>query len=437
MKKKYQSIFFAILNTFLGLILVFYPIRLPVIDEVEEKVYKYSFKLKQYFRVNSEEQYLDKENLVFIDTSNDIEVVKSNETNRNEVVVSRRALLQCLNKLKPFKNRLKFIICDIALEAAEDSNTAFLDAVKYFDKKKIFAQNNISNRPQNIPKASTVVDILSGKLLTYNLLHKSTPTLPLEIYLKIHSSQKAKVFSSIFDSVEVPFLKIGNRYYFKELIVEPKVSKSDLEPKSFDDSLSTNPVMFFELADYTNFADSTNTLNKIIVIANLNEKGNDIHEDLLGKTYGSLFLMNTYFGIRDGVGQISFMWLLFIFISFFFFFYEAQIHQIDYFKHMKRNSALQNLKNYIKLILNKINNFFFYFLKQILKLTDSKINFLKKYCKLDIFSILGLVLLLAIIVFISFLVFNVHIRFIHCWFIVIFEKLLFKSINFLNKFYHA
>lgn len=439
MSKTYKCLTLTLFNTLIGIIFVFYQIKLPIIDSVESEVYVLSFKVKKTISNLFSGNDIEKENFVFVDTSNDIEVVKSYTTEKKEVVVSREELLACLDQLKPYKDSLKLIVCDISLEAIEDTNKKLINTIKYFDKKILFAQNNVIKEPHSIKKASTTVDVVSGKLFTYSLFKENEPTLPLAIHLCLFPEEEITSYKSLVGGFDMPFIKVGNNYKLSELIVEPQINIDDIqpEPMRFDDTTDLKPTMFFELGEYKNYIDSINTHNKIIIIANLSEKGNDFHEDILGKTYGSLFLINAYMGIRDGAGEISFLWMFFMLITLSFFFYESQIHQMDYFKYLKRDSTLYNLKDEVQTILDKLNSFFLNILKKIFRLSEYKIEVFKKSMKIDVFSMIGMVLLLILIAIISFFIFNVQIRFIHCWFIIIFEKYLFKMVYYVNKLYYA
>jgi len=287
------------------------------------------------------------ENFLLINTSRNNQIVSlDNDNITNTIITDRRVLAEKLKILDENSEKIAFVLCDIFFDIYSDDNEAdsLLQSViiKLSEKNK-FAMPAYFNDKENV----IIEPIFSGN---YGLS-------------QYRSSYLNKQF------LKYSFITY-NQYLQLPLIAYQNVYGKKLEKKSFafvnyymtSGRLSLNTIIPAFRYTQANLVEGTNYFHlglfedyyiregQVVIIGDFEGKS-DVHHTIADLSSGALILLNIYSAIANGDNIVSFYYLIFLFIVFFYVSYHS-----FFYKYKIKHRATKFGKIMV-VIANKINYF--------------------------------------------------------------------------------
>ena len=392
----------TIINILIAFTLLFFRPILPFLKSAEVEFYGKTVWLKREL-LKIDDRPAENE-ILYIDTHFANQLVECTETVGNELITDRQLLIAALDSIKSHKTEIKALICDINFTDSTVFDRTLIKLIQSLGSKIILPkdENNIFKSKLNLYYAE--VDEIHGALVQYPLKYKNTYTFPVAIWKSINPNQELDLLPNW-----LPFIKINDNLYPSKLIIEPRIRPEHLDSKEYNYSSLNSFAEYFQISQIK---------NKIIIIGNFNENGNDKHQSILPYTYGGLAVLNTYLMIEAKDSTITLGWLIFMSLSLFIFFINQQMVFIPIFRHLKIFSMSKNQLFKFNLSFPLFNNF-----KEKISNFRKKASIKGTITFSDIFKIF---LSLTTIALISYFVFGFHIEYFIISLIVPFEVLLYR-----------
>lgn len=422
--------FIALLNTLLSFLIIFYRPIIPIIRSAEIELYGYSAGIKRTI-LGLHDDKPSNEEIIFVNTSNENEFILNDYG--NEVIVNRKTLTECLKKINTIKDSIRLVVCDIQIANESIYDSLLLKEIVNLKGKIISPKDCTTIYTKKATHFWAEVEEIHGTLVQYPLKYHTELTYPTGIFQMLHPKTPINTYAGF-----LPFINIGGSIFPERVIIEPRIRVEHIEQRQQSKNAITDTLKPYypmeNLGSFTKFFVPQTLKNKIIVIGNFSENGNDKHMGIVPYTYGALAVMNTYLMIENGDSVISFSWLFSIGLLLFLYFMREQIYWFKQFITQKRfvNKRIKgyyakiiaickkNLPDKVNCMLSKIR----------ISLKKAGIN--ENSLILSILSSIGFVTVIALI---SYLVFNFHIEYILINLLIAFEIIIMQVTIFVKTLF--
>lgn len=411
-----QLLLLLTVNVLLAFIIIFYAAQIPFFKNAEISFYGLISTIKR--QILSIDDKPKKSEYLFVDTSYTNQLNTTADGIGNEAIVDRKILTKSLNNLASEEN-YTLVVLDIIFNTSTVEDAKMLDAIKNIGDKIILPKNEAGIYNTSLVNYWAEPYHTNGYLIQYPLIDKDKITYPTAIYKRLFPTTDVQYFKFL------PFVKVGDSIYPKSLIIEHRIRPEHIDFFSYPRPFY-NVVTLQELSELKTL---TRLSNKIIVIGNFSESGNDVHQASIPFTYGSLAILNTYLMLKHKDSSITISWVLAIGILLLNFFHKACIRDIPKFAEFNSSFLYSGYKVWV---IKKLN------LKRIFtQLSDygciRKIKKIMLYYRIQIPSFVKSLGSLTVIATTSYVLFNFQIHFFLISLIVPFEVFTLKTLNLLVK----
>lgn len=255
------------------------------------------------------EEKPDTDEFLFINVSHDYELTDIMDEwgipIGNEPITDRKKLAEFIRILHQNDNH-RAILFDIRFDLSSSNDSSLAHAFQHLDRYVVSTHMSDSTvEDPVIPVKTAVADypISGGSFFKFKYLIKDTiKTVPIVLDEIINGKKYTKNGAFLFD---------GNKRYLNVFLIDLLVRPHDLfdaEDHYFYEHLGN--LLFLDSDDLSEI-----TKDKIIVLGDFEKY--DIHDTLLGEMPGPLILLNAYLTLKNNTNQLSWIFLIFIFLSYF------------------------------------------------------------------------------------------------------------------------
>lgn len=238
--------------------------------------------------------------LLFINVDHDVACVPRPEGAGRDVITDRRLLADALHVINQFPDAYRFVVCDIFLEGESEADGALNEELSRMDRILAPFHRDASGKPIlpafHVGHALADYQSVDGAFYKWRLMEEQGKTLPLVLYERLSGKEMTKRWG---------FYWMDGRPCLNRMIIDPK-----LRPALLTRENPRYPV-FSSLEDLARFRDAPPEVlekaihplirDRIIVIGPLSREA---HGTVLGPMGGALILMNTYYGLVQGLHMI-------------------------------------------------------------------------------------------------------------------------------------
>ncbi len=325
-KRLWKIIWMSTLNVLVMSFIAYYWLSLPRTFGDEAFFIKWSSLVKKsLFGIDEKPR---PEEVLFVDVSGskttianddqDLSFFKPQELERSfhrKVITDRQDLTAFFQLLNQHRQDIRFVLCDILFEDTTAYDHQLQQAIEELGEKVLGVSHLEEGRRYvqpviDIPNAAATYQSTDDLFLKFPLLlEDSIKTVPLVMYEKTN-----KVLFQKWG----PFYFINRQLSLPSPIVDFKVRLSDFEAGSTLQEANFAKIPMGTILESALFMDSLSMADyfkgKIILIGDFET---DLHNTPFGSTPGSLLIYNAYLSLTHQQYEISFWWILFLFISFF------------------------------------------------------------------------------------------------------------------------
>lgn len=408
-----RLVLLSFFNIAIAFVLIFTNPNIPFVKSAEIEFYSYVTGIKRVILNLGDDP--NKDSLLFIDTSYDIELAKDKYSFGKEAIVDRKKLTECFKYLNQNQDKFKLIICDINFCHFTEYDTLMLKEIRGLNKKIIFPKDSNSIYADRLNSYWAAYEEKNGILLDIPLKYGNKITYPTAIYKYLNPKASIDTLNNI-----LPFISIDNVLFPQNLIIEPRVRPEHL-------FLSEAGNIYIPNEKLSEFI-KNKTLDKkpIIIIGNLNENGNDIHQSILNNTFGSIAVFNTYLMLKNKDSSITIWWITTMLFLLFYYFSREQSKRFKNFSQFKKLISSFSIWKKIDTFLIKIKKY------SILKMSIQKnweqiikyLNISKKDYLSEISKSIGLITVIALV---SYLIFDYQINFLSIGLIIHTEIFIYRT----------
>ena len=320
LKNHKKTIIATFFHAFILLFLTLYWLNLPHIYSDEAFFIKWTSLIKKTI-LNIDPKPNPNE-VLFVDVSgNKMTIPQLNEFEElsdynRKVIVDRSHLQEFLALIVPNKEDVKHIFIDLIFEYSSPHDTIFLETAKLLNDKL-----TVVSRIDETGKYQKPIFDLNNSLATY----ESSQNIFLK-YPLFYKDSLQNISLSLLEKIDnIPverkgkFIWIDNNLSLPSPIVDFKVRPIDFK---IGTSLEDNHFSILQLGtllELSHFMEAEDVAeyfkNKLIILGDFK---NDKHETCFGNMPGPLIVYNAYLTLKEGAYRISFGWILFLFIGFWF-----------------------------------------------------------------------------------------------------------------------
>lgn len=290
---------------------------------------------------------------IFIDVSNDKEVVEDDDMGGNKTVITnRKELTNLFNAIREIGG-YKFLMCDLVFPVKTTDDDALKAEIDQLPRA------GFSLNPEGLKYAEgSVLEHLPGGKADYNYYHSDwwksndyafkfrlvddngAATLPVYMLEAIEHQQLSRKGS---------FLKFDNKwlYYFNNQTVDANIRPNNLREEPNKVAVFDIDGFLVHISDNDHAVGKRKLENKIIVVADFN---NDHHPTAFGTMPGALLLVNAFISLSNGDNAIGVIWLLFVLFSF-----TILSYQVFYPKESRLTKLVDGLTRLFEAILFNVN----------------------------------------------------------------------------------
>ncbi len=375
MNKPIKIALLSLLNAGIMLTLTFYWLSLPYTFGDEAFLIKWSSLVKKSLLGFDEKP--NPEQVLFVDVSESKTTIRgTNEAGdpspyHTEVITDRRQLTEFLGMINDLGGEARFVLLDILFEDTTRFDDSLQMQMTQLGEKLLsvshLAKSGEHIRPVfEIPYAPATYAASQGLFLKFPLvLADSLKTAPLVLYEKLHHAR--------FDNKGL-FYTLNGKISLTSPIVDFKIRPADFRTGTSlgDKNFALHKMgTILESRNYMNEADQRAWFrNRLVLVGDFST---DMHMTPFGKTPGLLLIYNAYLTLAKKQNTVSLAWVIFLLSAFAFVSYRI-------FTDTKVTKP-----------------------RWLIKVFESKTGHL-------ILNSLDEITLLAIITFLSYFIFNIHVN---------------------------
>jgi len=319
--KTYTNIWaFSLFQGTLFLFLVFF--NIPFFSGLEAKAYTVLIGFKRLVLTKNDDK-MSKDSIVFINISKSLVI----DSTAHTPVTDRRQLSALLAILSRHPKGFKYAFFDVLMQPSSPADSAILGTAAGLGRKVLFTAAEVGGSTAQavvgpeFPTAPANFNSVHGLVLNYPLVadisagrYLAVTTAPLRIYQDMNPGtviRLAPVFSGTF-------VYIGAQLSLRDPFIEPRFRPIDLQvvPNVPPDFRIFDLNYLLANADRPNFFKDY-LKDKMIIVGQLDpDNDSDVHQTVLGNTFGPLLVLNSYLGIVHGEAGVNMLWLLFMLMVF-------------------------------------------------------------------------------------------------------------------------
>lgn len=318
--------------------------------------------------------------VIFIDVSQDKALISLPPFGGNIDIADREKLAMLIRELNRHAKEYRYVLCDILFQLPSPSSDPVL-------KPEIEKAERIIIPASIDSDQKLIYDVKSGvaeyfftgedKFAKIPIYYgDSLKSLPALLYEDVTTNRYSRKWGITFLNEKLAFNTTNPEYYYR-----------NYDLKDYHQTDKPNLLYLSQLLSYPDSIFFQEFLkDKFIVIGNFQD---DVHETYIGKLSGSLILFDIFLSLHEHSNQISYFWLIFLFIVYLFISYEILHAKNQHFEDIQRKvykyyikETLKKMVSYLGLfiIINIISYFVFNYIVNILYIVTylSALSFILK-----------------------------------------------------------